>query len=102
MKVHWTDHARRQLRATHAYIADDAPVYADQVVDELTDRSDQLGNFPHSGRKVPEYDAPDIREVIVVPYRLVYRIKSDQIDILSVLHGAREAPTDLVDDDDGQ
>ena len=102
MKVHWTDHARQQLRAIHAYIADDAPVYADQVVDELTDRFHQLGNFPHSGRKVPEYDAADIREVIIAPYRIVYRIKSDQIDVLSVLHGAQEVPMDLVDGDDGE
>lgn len=100
MKVHWTEHARQQLRAIHAYIADDAPVYADQVVDKLTDRSDQLGNFPQSGRKVPEYDDPDIREVIVAPYRLVYRIKSDQVDVLSVLHGAQKAPHELADNGD--
>jgi len=95
VKVHWTDHARQQLRAIHDYIADDAPVYADQIVNELTDRSAQLGNFPHSGRRVPEYDAPDIREVIAAPYRLVYRINTDKIDILSVLHGAQKLPEDF-------
>ncbi len=95
MKVHWTTHARQQLRAIHSYIADDAPIYADQVVDALTQRSEQLSHFPRSGRRVPEYDAPDVREIIIRPYRLVYRIKSNQIDVLSVLHGAQEPPDDL-------
>ena len=76
MKVHWTDHARAQLRAIHAYIADDAPVYADQVVDELTRRSQQLSHFPQSGRKVPEYDASDIREVVVASSRRCETISS--------------------------
>jgi plasmid stabilization system protein ParE len=50
------------------------------MVDRLTRRSEQIGDFPKSGRKVPEYDAKDIREIIEKPYRIIYRIKPDQID----------------------
>jgi plasmid stabilization system protein ParE len=39
---------------------------------------------------VPEYRDENIREVIEQPYRIVYRIKADQIDILAVVHGAQE------------
>ena len=41
---------------------------------------------------VPEYGAPDLREVIERPYRIIYRIKADQIDILAVVHGAQLLP----------
>jgi len=44
---------------------------------------------------VPEYEAPDIREVIERPYRTIYRIKADQIDILAVVHGAQLLPSEL-------
>ncbi len=50
---------------------------------------------PISGRKVPEYEAEDIRELIEKPYRIIYRIKSDQIDVLAVIHGARLLPEEI-------
>ena len=44
---------------------------------------------------VPEYQAQDIRELIEKPYRIIYRIKGDQIDVLAVIHGARLLPDEL-------
>ena len=41
------------------------------MVDRLTRRSEQIATFPLSGRMVPEYEAPDVREVIEKPYRLI-------------------------------
>ncbi len=41
-----------------------------------------------SGRKVPEYDLDQVREVFSGPYRIIYRIKPEQIDVISVIHGA--------------
>ena len=60
-------------------------------VDRLTRRSEQVAKFPRSGRMVPEYQVPDIREVIERPYR----IKPDQIDVLAVFHSAQELPPEL-------
>ena len=62
------------------------------MVERLTERSQQIVAFPLSGRMVPEYEAPDVREIIERPYRIIYRIKPDQIDILAVVHGARMLP----------
>jgi toxin ParE1/3/4 len=59
------------------------------MVDRLTRRSQQIAEQPLSGRRVPEYDLDQIREVIEWPYRIIYHIKSDQIDVIAVLHGAR-------------
>ena len=88
MKVHWTQAAEEHLAAIHAYIAQDSPEYALRVVDRLTRRSEQIAGFPLSGRRVPEYDMDQIREVIEGPYRIIYHIKSDQIDVIAVIHAA--------------
>ena len=55
MKVHWTDNAIQHLIAIYDYISQDSPFYAEKMVDRLTRRSQQIGDFPQSGRKVPEY-----------------------------------------------
>jgi len=44
---------------------------------------------------VPEYDAEDIRELIEKSYRIIYRIKPDQIDVVAVIHGAQLMPDDI-------
>ena len=90
MKVHWTDTAQRHLDSIFAHIAQDSPRYALSMVDRLTRRSQQIADFPHAGRMVPEYEREDIREVIEGPYRIIYRIKPLQIDVLGVIHGARD------------
>ncbi len=48
-----------------------------------------------SGHNVPEYEADDIREIIQNPYRIIYRIKPDQIDVLAVIHCAQLLPEHL-------
>ncbi|HEY3567098.1 MAG TPA: type II toxin-antitoxin system RelE/ParE family toxin [Thermoanaerobaculia bacterium] len=94
MKVHWTDNAISQLIGIYDYIARDSSFYAQRMVDRLTRCSQQISDFPRSGRMVPEYEIPDIREVIEKPYRLIYRVKADQIDVIAVVHGARLLPSE--------
>ena len=89
MKVRWTDTAQAHLHAIHSYIAQDSPAFAKRTVDRLTRRSQQIAKFPFSGRRVPEYDIEPIREVIEGSYRLVYHIEADQIDVIALIHAAR-------------
>ena len=88
MKVYWTKTAEKHLDAIYSYIAQNSPVYGKRIVDRLTRRSEQIALHPRSGRMVPEYESDTIREIIEGPYRIIYRIKSDQINILAVIHGA--------------
>lgn len=99
MTVHWTDAAQGHLDAIYAYIAQDSPEYALRMIDRITRRSQQIADAPLSGRRVPEYDMAQIREVIERPYRIIYHIKADQIDVLAVLHGARSAWLNGEDED---
>lgn len=95
MIVHWTETAIKHLTSIYQYIAQDSPLYAQRVADKIICRSEQIAAFPQSGRRVPEYEASDIREIIERPYRLIYRIKADQIDVLAVIHGAQRFPEQL-------
>jgi plasmid stabilization system protein ParE len=88
MRVHWTDTAQGHLDAIYAYLEQDSAEYARQMVERLIRRSQQLAEFPSSGRRVPEFEMVQIREVMEGPYRIIYYIKPDQIDVLAVLHGA--------------
>ena len=89
MIVQWTATAIRHLTSIHDYIAQDSPIYARRMVDRLTRRSQQIMLFPLSGRVVPEYGAESVREVIEPPYRIIYRVLPDRVDIVAVIHGAR-------------
>ena len=62
----------------------------------MTRRSEQIANFPFSGRLVPEFETEQIREVIEGSYRIIYYIKPEQIDVIAVLHAAQniENPQD--------
>lgn len=61
-------------------------------MDRLTRRSQQIAEFPLSGRMVPEYEMTQIREVVEGSYRILYYIKPGQIDVLAVIHGAQILP----------
>ena len=95
MNVVWADEAKAHLDGIYQYIKRDAPFYATQTVDKLTHRVDQLIDHPRSGRIVPKYDDEGLRELIVHPYRLIYRLKPDRIDIIAVFHGAQQLPDSL-------
>jgi plasmid stabilization system protein ParE len=95
MKVHWTDNAVAHLLDIYEYIAYDSPIYAKRMVDRMTKRSEQIARFPMSGRKVPEYEADDIREIIETPYRIIYRIKPEQIDVLTIVHCSQLLAKDI-------
>lgn len=92
MKVVWTRNALQHLTDIYEYIAKDSSRYAARMVDRITGRSKQLASFPESGQSVIEYHNPHIREVIEGQYRLIYRVKSDTVEVLAVIHGARQLP----------
>jgi len=88
MKVHWTETAETHLDDIYTYIARDSKTYALRTVDRITKRSMQISTFPQSGRKVPEYDLDQVREVFSESYRIIYYIKAHQIDVIAVIHEA--------------
>ncbi len=86
----WSPQALRDLEGIRAYIALDSPRYADLTVRRVVAAVERLKAFPESGRVVPEQSAPDIREVIVGRYRVVYRRKAGAVEIAMVFRGSMQ------------
>lgn len=94
--VLWTEQARADLAAIRAFITQDSPHYASVIVSRLIAATDRLVLFPESGRAVPEFDDPIIREVVHRPYRIVYRlVGADEVHVLTVHHASQSFPTEL-------
>jgi addiction module RelE/StbE family toxin len=95
MRVVWTRSAKLRLHAIHDYLSQQSPRAADNVVVRLVQRSSLLSELARSGRKVREFDRDDIRELLVRPYRIIYAIHPDRIDVLTVVHYRQLLPSDL-------
>lgn len=97
MRVNWTAQALRRLQQLHDYIAKDQPLDARRFVDKLTQRTAELAEQSQTGLRVPKYAREDVRQVFEGDYRIVYRILSDRIDIVTVRHMARLLPSRMRD-----
>jgi toxin ParE1/3/4 len=90
MKIVWTEPAVEDLRELYSYIARDSEVYARGFVERIILAAERLIHYPATGRAVPEANDDSIRELIYQRYRIIYRLKSDCVEMLSVIHGARD------------
>ena len=88
-ELRWTPQAANDLESITNFIAADSPHYASLFALDVLTSVERLQVFPRSGRVVPELHVSDIRELILGNYRIVYRIRGDVVEILTVWHGAR-------------
>lgn len=86
-KVVWSKAAYRDLAAIIEYIALDSPANAKKVLYKIKDKALQLDHEALRGRVVPELEAHGVvqyRELIIDSWRLMYRVSSDTVFVLSV------------------
>lgn len=90
----WAPSARLDLRELACYIAESRPKASANFVKNVFRTVGHLADFPESGRAVPEFDDPNIREVIRKPCRIIYRVKPQEriVEIVRIWHGARGIP----------
>ena len=89
MIVIWTDESLEKLSKIEQFIARDSPKRAKNFIDFLIEQGESIAQNPSIGRLVPEISNPMIREIIVKKYRIVYKIKQNRIEILTVFEGHR-------------
>lgn len=89
-RVRWTRTAADDLEEIAGYIAEDAPTAARRFVRQLRDAARSLKELPERGRRVPELEPMELRELLHGDYRLVYRIEPEAVLILTIAHGARD------------
>ena len=88
-EVRWTNQAVDDLEAIVDFIAADSPQYARLLAINILEAVEGLMRFPESGRMVPETRTPEIREILLGSYRIIYRAKTESVEVLAVHHGAR-------------
>jgi toxin ParE1/3/4 len=88
-EIRWTDQALSDLDAVAEFISRDSASISRIVVEQAFRAVERLADFPESGRVVPETNRPDVREIFVYAYRIIYRVKEPRVFILSVQHGAK-------------
>ena len=93
-KIVWSPAAREDLSQMVSYIGQQNPLAGRNFGDKAIELVEQASVFPESGRVVPEFGIPTIRELIHKPYRIVYRVdhKSKVIDIARVWHSQLGTP----------
>jgi toxin ParE1/3/4 len=93
LTVVWSRTARRRVQAAVDYIARDRPRTSHEWVEALVRRVELLRDFPDQGRVVPEWHEPSVREVFHEPYRVLYEVFEDRIEILTLSHFRQELPS---------
>jgi len=59
-------------------------------IERIIEAVERLETFPEMGRRVPEAEEENIREIIFQNYRIIYRLETEQVLILTILHAARD------------
>lgn len=86
MKIIWTEQAVDKLEKYTDYIAYDKPEAALKWAKKIQVSVENLKNFPMLGREVPEIQRSEIRELIIGEYRVIYRLETDLISIITIYH----------------
>ncbi len=91
-EVIWSEPAESDLREIIGYIADDNPLNARRILKKIKRTASALDLSPERGRIVPElkkYGILQYRELILKPWRILYRISENKVFVLSVIDGRR-------------
>jgi plasmid stabilization system protein ParE len=100
MKVYWTPGAHRRLQEIEAYIAaNGSPEVARKVAIGLIRKTRMLEQPPLLGSRLAQYPHADVRQLLERPFRVIYRVSAERIEVLTVLHYRQLLPSDLRDID---
>jgi len=91
-RVEWADVARRDLDEICAHISKDSLTAALRLADRIEERAAALESMPYRGRVPPELERFRLqiyRELLITPFRLVYRVYGDKVVVLGVFDGRR-------------
>ena len=92
MRVVWTRQAFQRLAEIEDFIARDNPQAAEQHTERLIARTEALALHPQLGRIVPEVPGGNLRELVEGNYRIVYRVRGDIVEVLTVFEGHHLLP----------
>lgn len=66
--------AKEDMNQIEEYISRDSIYYANKTIEEIVEKIKYLSMFPYMGRKIPEYNNINLREIIYKSYRILYKL----------------------------
>ena len=90
MKLIWSPRALTRAAEIVDFIAADRPQAALDWIDGLEERVQSLTELPEQGRVVPEWFEPTVRELIYAGHRVIYEIRDDYLEILTIKHARQQ------------
>ena len=87
--VVFTPAAERDLDDIWFDIARLNPIAADQTIDNIRKRTEQLGRFPESGPLRPEI-SETARSLTEGNHLIFYALTNRRVEIVRIVHGARD------------
>lgn len=93
-QIIFSPRSQRDLRNIRRYISCDSFQRAERFCQKLVTKTGMLEVHPEIGRAIPNFNNPNIREIIVGNYRVIYRVDllAKQIEIVRYWHAARGTP----------
>jgi plasmid stabilization system protein ParE len=89
-KVSFAESALGDLTGIQEWYAEEGvPEVGDRLVAEMFERVEVLADHPHIGRIVPEFGQTFLRELIHLPFRIVYRLDAQRVRIVRVWRSER-------------
>ncbi len=98
--IHWQEPASLDLVEIIEFVWRDRPSAARKLGREILTVAKRLSSQPRRGKPVPElqgHGVSEYRQIYVGPYRVIYSVSSETIDILAVMDGRRSVQTLLFD-----
>ena len=96
MKIFWTDKAIERIGEIAQYIAQDSQMAAERWAEKIIHKVESLSEFPKSGRKVPELNKKEYRELVFGNYRIIYKMSDETMYVLTVRHFKQILPIDEI------
>ena len=96
MRILWSPLAIERASEIAEYIAQDNPGAAENWVNTVFKKVEELKSFPENGRVVPETDNRSIRGLVYGNYHIIYRVGESRLSILTVSHGKQILPADEI------
>ena len=93
--LRWTERAVSDLAGIAEFISRTSAIYAEGVIGLIDHRLQLLRSYPHMGKVAPEAEELGVRELVIENHRVFYRVRTDAIEILAIVHGRQQAPRGL-------
>ena len=100
-RLRWSLQAAQDLEEICDFLAHDSEQYASVFAQRVMAIIESIPANPRLGSMVPEYNRDDLRERLFHNYRIIYRLRGQAVEMVTITHGARLLSPNLLREDEG-